>query len=215
MKYYVVRFTRVDQQPPEEYQYASCADADYHFNLFTKDDSGLYTKIELLAVDGHNEEVLKTINFVNGKAADKHELPRLTRRGENSTIQQMRVQLVTMLGNLDDDTLVDVAGCAGMAEGDQSIVAVNMDNYLDDMYENTCDGLRDFAQKVQGFNAGDDYLIRDNGDVTTFADLHALAEYLRQQTMKIAALVMDNWGDDKVLRDALPDDMIALLSGNN
>lgn len=47
---YIVRFIRWDDQPNEEYYYHHLEDAIFHFDLFKDDDSGLYTRIELLEV---------------------------------------------------------------------------------------------------------------------------------------------------------------------
>ncbi len=44
---YVVRFVRKDGQPDEEYYYNCLKDAQFHFNLFKDDDSGLYKNISL------------------------------------------------------------------------------------------------------------------------------------------------------------------------
>lgn len=40
---FIVRFVRRDGKPDEEYYYHSLGDAEYHFNLFRSDDSGLYS----------------------------------------------------------------------------------------------------------------------------------------------------------------------------
>lgn len=47
---YIVRFVRWDGQPNEEYYYYHLEDAAFHFGLFKEDDSGLYTRIELLEI---------------------------------------------------------------------------------------------------------------------------------------------------------------------
>ena len=47
---YIVRFTRTNNTS-EEYFYQKQTDAEYHFSLFIDDDSGLYSRIELLKED--------------------------------------------------------------------------------------------------------------------------------------------------------------------
>mgnify|MGYP007070133511 CR=1 FL=1 len=44
---YIVRFVRKDGKPAEEYYYPDLQDAQYHFELFQDDDSGLYDRIEI------------------------------------------------------------------------------------------------------------------------------------------------------------------------
>lgn len=61
---YIVQFIRKDKQPIEEYIYPDREDAERHFNLFRNDDSGLYSKIELLSWIGDITATLKTIEFV-------------------------------------------------------------------------------------------------------------------------------------------------------
>ena len=48
MENYIVRFTRIDSKPEEEYYYNYLIDAEYHYKLFESDDSGLYSQIDLL-----------------------------------------------------------------------------------------------------------------------------------------------------------------------
>ena len=60
---YIVQFVRRDKQPVEEYIYPNLKDAEHHFNLFRKDDSGLYTKICLLTWIGDDTTELKSIQF--------------------------------------------------------------------------------------------------------------------------------------------------------
>ena len=45
---YIVRFVRADGKPDEEYFYHREEDARYHVSLSKEDNSGLYTKVELL-----------------------------------------------------------------------------------------------------------------------------------------------------------------------
>ena len=47
---YIVRFTRMDRQPNEEYIYLREEDAMYHFSLFNSDDSCLYSCVEIVRV---------------------------------------------------------------------------------------------------------------------------------------------------------------------
>lgn len=50
---YIVRFTRRDRKPDEEYFYRVYEEACWHLDFFRDDDSGLYEKIEILnANDG-------------------------------------------------------------------------------------------------------------------------------------------------------------------
>lgn len=62
-KRYLVRFVRSDGQPDEIYNYAHRSDAEYHFNLFRGDDSGLYDRIEFIIDVGHLQSVADTIRF--------------------------------------------------------------------------------------------------------------------------------------------------------
>lgn len=48
MTMYLVRFIRMDGGPDEEYYYRTAELARHHFSLFREDDSGLYTRIELI-----------------------------------------------------------------------------------------------------------------------------------------------------------------------
>lgn len=58
---FIVRFIRRDGQPDEEYMYQSEKDAQYHFNLFMSDDSGLYKRIEYSKRDSHREYITAMI----------------------------------------------------------------------------------------------------------------------------------------------------------
>ena len=55
---FIVRFIRIDNKPIEEYYYNSVEEAIAHYNLFLNDDSGLYSKIEIVSYDG---EVIKCL----------------------------------------------------------------------------------------------------------------------------------------------------------
>lgn len=59
---YIVKFVRNDCMPDEMYYYHSKEDANYHMNMFRDDDSGLYTKIEVIK-EGVSEEVIGGIYF--------------------------------------------------------------------------------------------------------------------------------------------------------
>ena len=48
---YIVRFIRVDKTANEDYYYQNPVDAINHLKLFSKDDSALYEKIQLLFVE--------------------------------------------------------------------------------------------------------------------------------------------------------------------
>ncbi len=63
--YYVVSVIRKDKQPDEDYTYDRYEDAKKHFELFRNDDSGLYTKIELMTwlADNSSITVFDTIEF--------------------------------------------------------------------------------------------------------------------------------------------------------
>ena len=61
---YAVIFHRKDGKPREEYEYRKLADAKEPFDLFRKDDSGLYSHIDLTeAIIGLPEVVLLNIQF--------------------------------------------------------------------------------------------------------------------------------------------------------
>ena len=62
-KNYIVQFVRRDGQPNEEYIYYNRNEAEKHLHLFQNDDSGLYTKIRLLAWFGDITTVLQVIEF--------------------------------------------------------------------------------------------------------------------------------------------------------
>lgn len=62
-KRYLVRFVRKDGQPDEVYNYAHRSEAEYHFELFKDDDSGLYDRIELIIDAGHLQSIADTIRF--------------------------------------------------------------------------------------------------------------------------------------------------------
>lgn len=57
---FTVRFHRKDNKPVEEYVYFNLNDAEYHFNLFHDDDSGLYTHIDLTETRDGFEKILQT-----------------------------------------------------------------------------------------------------------------------------------------------------------
>ncbi len=61
---YIVQFKRIDGKPDEEYIYPILDDAEYHFNLFYGDDSGLYKRVSLLEWIGDTTTVVKEIVFV-------------------------------------------------------------------------------------------------------------------------------------------------------
>ena len=61
---YIVQFQRRDNLPDEEYYYYDRDEADKHFRLFYKDDSGLYKRIVLLAWFGDITSELRAIDFV-------------------------------------------------------------------------------------------------------------------------------------------------------
>ena len=58
---YVVRFVRKDGKPNEEYIYLEEKDAQYHFDCFENDDSGLYIRIEI--EEQQNENHVKELNW--------------------------------------------------------------------------------------------------------------------------------------------------------
>lgn len=60
---YIVRFQRRDNLPDEEYIYYERNEAEKHYNLFQNDDSGLYTKVSLLAWFGDIISELRVIRF--------------------------------------------------------------------------------------------------------------------------------------------------------
>ena len=62
-EYYIVRFVRKDNLPVEDYLYYDLNDAESHFNLFEKDDSGLYNNIILLFCFGDKTMVIREIEF--------------------------------------------------------------------------------------------------------------------------------------------------------
>ncbi len=66
----------------------------------------------------------------------------------------------------------------------------------------------------RGLDADSDYVIVDHDQVTQFDDKHALVDYLHTQIVKTVVLAMTHCGDDETLRAALPDNMLAVLSGN-
>lgn len=45
---FITRFVHCDEQPVEEYFYHTAEDAKAHMNLFRDDDSGLYSRIEVV-----------------------------------------------------------------------------------------------------------------------------------------------------------------------
>ena len=60
---YIVRFYRTDKKPNEEYYYTRKADAMYHIELFSFDDSNLYRSIELLEINAKNEKKITTVRM--------------------------------------------------------------------------------------------------------------------------------------------------------
>ena len=63
---YLVRFIRQDTQPEEEYFYHKRSAAMEHFHLFRNDDSGLYSRIEVLELmDGCSdpEQLIDRLSF--------------------------------------------------------------------------------------------------------------------------------------------------------
>ena len=62
---YIVRFIRKDKLPIEDYIYYELEDAEKHFKLFEKDDSGLYNKIILLFCYGDRTMVVREIEFTS------------------------------------------------------------------------------------------------------------------------------------------------------
>ena len=60
---YLVRFIRKDLEPNEEYYYNTEMDAKNHFNLFRADDSGLYSRIEIVEIQKDIETVSQSLIF--------------------------------------------------------------------------------------------------------------------------------------------------------
>lgn len=60
---YIVRFVRKDGKQDEEYYYHVFGDAEYHFQLFKKDDSGLYATILLLKYEGSLTQMINQLKF--------------------------------------------------------------------------------------------------------------------------------------------------------
>lgn len=58
---FITRFIRADEQPNEEYFYQTETDARAHMNLFNGDDSGLYSRIEV--VQYSTDTVIASIVF--------------------------------------------------------------------------------------------------------------------------------------------------------
>lgn len=52
---YIIRFVRKDGEPSEEYLYQRKEDVMYHFSLFEKDDSLLYSCIEVAEISKNCE----------------------------------------------------------------------------------------------------------------------------------------------------------------
>ena len=59
---YIVRFVRVDSKPNEDYYYVDPNEALSHLKKFKQDDSGLYTKVQLV-VEEEVEIVVTEITF--------------------------------------------------------------------------------------------------------------------------------------------------------
>lgn len=60
---YYVRFCRADGQPDEYYHYWRREDAEYHFGLMEGDDSGLYSRVDLLTIAGGLMTVSKSMTL--------------------------------------------------------------------------------------------------------------------------------------------------------
>ncbi len=58
---YIVRFNRRDDSLPEEYYYHHKEDAENHIELFSNDDSGLYTEIYLLEETVGDDVILRVV----------------------------------------------------------------------------------------------------------------------------------------------------------
>lgn len=71
---FTVCFVRKDGKPVEEYEYHSLDDAEKHFDLFLRDDSDLYSRIDLTETRiGLPEVTLKTMRF-DAKQVDETRL---------------------------------------------------------------------------------------------------------------------------------------------
>ena len=57
---YIVRFVRVDGKQLEEYFYNEPLGAIQHLQMFAKDDSNLYQKIQLLFLENQENEIIVT-----------------------------------------------------------------------------------------------------------------------------------------------------------
>lgn len=62
---FIVKFIRSDLKPNEDYFYNDKAAAEYHLNLFRDDDSGLYSKIELIDASPAGDVVDMIVPEVN------------------------------------------------------------------------------------------------------------------------------------------------------
>lgn len=60
---FAVVFKRRDRRPDEVYYYKKKDDAEYHFGLFSNDDSNLYSKISIIKVDEEQEISYNKLNF--------------------------------------------------------------------------------------------------------------------------------------------------------
>lgn len=65
---FIVRFTRADKKPAEEYPYRTREEAEKHFNMFLNDDSGLYRNVCIY--DDVRNTVEKILRFAEGKPVD-------------------------------------------------------------------------------------------------------------------------------------------------
>ena len=60
---FAVVFERNDQKPDEVYYYNKKDSAEYHFDLFSDDDSGMYSKISIIDVDEKREIRYNRLDF--------------------------------------------------------------------------------------------------------------------------------------------------------
>ena len=58
---FVVRFIRKDGMPNEEFYYQKIEDALYHFSLFEKDDSQLYSLVDVVHIVQRQEQQIAKV----------------------------------------------------------------------------------------------------------------------------------------------------------
>ena len=123
---YIVRFTRSDDKPVEEYPYRTEIEAVKHFNLFRNDDSGIYRNIAV--VEENSNTVIAILLFDSeGRPTGTFKAGDIVRL-KTEFCSEWERHLVFSVSNINEATSRCTITClnSGMAIPSSEIVGLDM-----------------------------------------------------------------------------------------